>query len=237
MPHDDMLPEHQPGSGDRSDRGGRRAPRVSRRVNHGEVVAGSGCRFRGVFATLGVLISARFKPQAILDAIREGKLDARVAVVLSNIEGAPGSNVRERRRSHRVLLAQGFPSRAVRRSTRRPSAPTRSIWSASPGFVAAALARIVRASTTIRRPPSLPPGICRYRNAQRQALERGVKVTGATRPPRRRGARPRARPPAARRFPFSKATTRVYFRAHPRQGAGLPAAIPLVLHGQALPRT
>jgi phosphoribosylglycinamide formyltransferase-1 len=145
------------------------------------------CPTKGVFEplrTLGVLISGRGSNlQAILDAIRGGKLDARVGVVVSNVEGAPGL---ERARAAgvptEVLSHKDYASRE-----RYDEALVERLHAhdvdlvclagfmrlLSPVFVRAFRGRILNVHPSLL--PSFP-GL----HAQRQALEHGVKVTGAT---------------------------------------------------------
>jgi phosphoribosylglycinamide formyltransferase-1 len=134
--------------------------------------------------TLGVLISGRGSNlQAILDAIREGRLKAQVGVVLSNVAGAPGL---ERARAAgvpaEVLSHKDFPSRERYDEAlveRLRSYEVDLVCLAgfmrlfSPQFVRAFPGRILNV-----HPSLLPafPGL----HAQRQALEHGVKVSGAT---------------------------------------------------------
>ncbi len=136
------------------------------------------------FETLGVLISGRGSNlQAILDAIRDGRLRARVGVVLSNVAGAPGL---ERARAAgvpaEVLSHKDFPSRERYDETlveRLRAYEVDVVCLAgfmrllSPVFVRAFPGRILNVHPSLL--PSFP-GL----HAQRQALEHGVKVTGAT---------------------------------------------------------
>ncbi len=134
--------------------------------------------------TLGVLISGRGSNlQAILDAIREGKLDARVGVVLSNVERAPGlDRARKAGVATAVLSHKGYASReqydaALVERLRAHDVDLVCLAGfmrlLSPVFVRAFPGRILNV-----HPSLLPafPGL----HAQRQALEHGVKVTGAT---------------------------------------------------------
>ncbi len=133
---------------------------------------------------LAVLISGRGSNlQAIIDAIADGRLAAEVAMVVSNVTKAPG-----------LVRAQaaGVPTRVVQHG----DWPTRQAYDAalidllraehvdlvclagfmrllSPVFIAAFPNRILNI-----HPSLLPafPGM----NAQRQAYDHGVKVTGAT---------------------------------------------------------
>jgi len=134
--------------------------------------------------TLGVLISGRGSNlQAILDAIQDGRLDARVGVVLSNVESAPGL---ERARAAgvpaEVVSHQDYASReqydeALVDRLRAHEVDVVCLAGfmrlLSPVFVRAFPGRILNV-----HPSLLPafPGL----HAQRQALEHGVKVTGAT---------------------------------------------------------
>jgi phosphoribosylglycinamide formyltransferase-1 len=134
--------------------------------------------------TLGILISGRGSNlQAILDAIREGKLDARVGVVLSNVDGAPGL---ERARaagvptdvlSHKDYASREQYDEALVDHLRAHEVDLVCLAGfmrlLSPAFVRAFPGRILNV-----HPSLLPafPGL----HAQRQALEHGVKVTGAT---------------------------------------------------------
>jgi phosphoribosylglycinamide formyltransferase-1 len=119
---------------------------------------------------------------AILDAIGEGRLDAEVAVVISNIESAPGlTKARERGVetlviSHKGLTREEHDQKIVAELERRGvllvclAGYMRLL---SPFFVRAFQNRILNI-----HPSLLPafPGI----DAQRQALNHGVKVTGCT---------------------------------------------------------
>jgi phosphoribosylglycinamide formyltransferase-1 len=134
--------------------------------------------------TLGVLVSGRGSNlQAILDAIRDGRLKARVGVVLSNVAGAPGL---ERARAAgvpaQVLSHKDFPSRerydeALVERLRAHEVDLVCLAGfmrlLSPVFVRAFPGRILNVHPSLL--PSFP-GL----HAQRQALEHGVKVTGAT---------------------------------------------------------
>ena len=119
---------------------------------------------------------------AILDAIGEGRLDAEVAVVISNIESAPGlTKARDRGVetlviSHKGLTREQHDQRIVAELERRAvllvclAGYMRFL---SPFFVRAFQNRILNI-----HPSLLPafPGI----DAQRQALDHGVKLTGCT---------------------------------------------------------
>jgi phosphoribosylglycinamide formyltransferase-1 len=134
--------------------------------------------------TLGVLLSGRGSNlQAILDAIRDERLDARVGIVISNVAGAPGL---ERAGTAGVPTAV-IPHRAY---------PSREEFDAKvvdclrehgvdlvclAGFMRIVSPVLVRAfpGRILNVHPSLLPAFSGL-HAQRQALEHGVKVTGAT---------------------------------------------------------
>ncbi len=134
--------------------------------------------------TLGVLISGRGSNlQAILDAIRDGKLDARVGVVISNVAGAPGlDRARKAGVPTEVLSHKEFPlredyDRALVDRLRAHGVDLVCLAGfmrlLSPLFVRAFPGRILNVHPSLL--PSFP-GL----HAQRQALEHGVKMTGAT---------------------------------------------------------
>ncbi len=134
--------------------------------------------------TIGVLISGRGSNlQALIDAQARGELGAgEIAVVVSNVETAPGLE-RARRagipvefHDHRGRPRQGFDAEVV--SVLRAHGVELVCLAGymrllSPAFVRAFPGRILNV-----HPALLPafPGV----NAQRQALEHGVKVSGAT---------------------------------------------------------
>jgi phosphoribosylglycinamide formyltransferase 1 len=132
---------------------------------------------------LGILLSGRGSNFiAIADNIASGKLDAEIAVVISNRADAPGIEVAR----HRGLNAQVIPSKGRGREE-HDSAVIAALRSAhvdlvilagymrllSPDFIHAFPHQILNI-----HPSLLPafPGL----DAQRQALEYGVKVTGCT---------------------------------------------------------
>jgi len=134
--------------------------------------------------TLGVLVSGGgTNLQAILDAIREKRLEARVAVVVSNKAGAGGL---ERARSAGVptvvLDHKAYPDRqafdaAVVEALRAHDVE----WVVLAGFmriVTYVLLDAFKLRVLNIHPALLPsfPGV----DAQKQALDYGVRVTGCT---------------------------------------------------------
>jgi phosphoribosylglycinamide formyltransferase 1 len=133
---------------------------------------------------LGVLISGRGSNlQAIIDAIRDGRLDARIAVVISNradafgLERARVAGIQTIVRDHRA-----HPSRDAYEAVLVDDLRARGVDVVCLAgfmrllggtFVAAFPHRILNI-----HPALLPafPGL----HAQRQAVEHGVKVSGAT---------------------------------------------------------
>lgn len=132
---------------------------------------------------LGILISGRGSNMvAILDAIRDGRLDAEAAAVISNVESAPGlfrarelgvetlfiSHKGRTREEHDTELIAQLQKRGV--TLVCLAGYMRLI---SPLFVRSFHNRLLNI-----HPSLLPafPGL----DSQRQALEHGVKVTGCT---------------------------------------------------------
>jgi phosphoribosylglycinamide formyltransferase-1 len=134
--------------------------------------------------TLGVLISGRGSNlQALIDAVADGSLDARIAVVISNRPEAPGLD-RARAAGIETLVIDHteFPDRE-----RFDSAVAEALRGRGVDLVClAGFMRLVgdpllnafpRAILNVH-PSLLPafPGVA----AQRQALEHGVKISGAS---------------------------------------------------------
>lgn len=133
---------------------------------------------------LGVLISGRGSNlQAIIDATRDGRLDAVVAIVVSNRADAPGlQRARDAGIPTAVIDHRAFPSREafdralVDELCRHDVALVclaGFMRLLGPAFLQAFPDRILNI-----HPSLLPafPGL----HAQRQAFEYGVKITGAT---------------------------------------------------------
>lgn len=133
---------------------------------------------------LGVLISGRGSNlQAIIDATRDGRLDAVVAIVVSNRADAPGlQRARDAGIPTAVIDHRAFPSReafdrALADELRRHDVALVCLAGfmrlLGPAFLRAFPDRILNI-----HPSLLPafPGL----HAQRQAFEYGVKISGAT---------------------------------------------------------
>lgn len=133
---------------------------------------------------LGVLISGRGSNlQALIDAVCDGRLDATIAVVISNRADAAGME-RARRAGiealcvdHRASISRDTHDRAVARELRARDVNLVCLAGYMRLIGAPLLEAFSNAILNIH-PSLLPafPGI----DAQRQALEHGVKITGVT---------------------------------------------------------
>ena len=133
---------------------------------------------------LGVLISGRGSNlQAIIDAIAERRLEAEIAVVVSNRQDAPGLDRARRAGIETVHLSHtGYDSReafdaAIARELRRRDVGLVCLA----GFMRLLSGSFVAAfpNAILNVHPSLLPAFTGL-DAQRQAWEHGVKVSGAT---------------------------------------------------------
>src|SRR5262245_22483460 len=133
---------------------------------------------------LGVLISGRGSNlQALIDAIAQGRLDARIAVVISNRADAGGL---ERARAAGietvVIDHRGFSSRDAFDLALAQALRSRGVTLVClAGFMRLVGAPLLEAfpNAILNVHPSLLPAFPGV-DAQRQALEHGVKVAGAT---------------------------------------------------------
>ena len=133
---------------------------------------------------LGVLISGRGSNlQALIDAVRDGRLDARIAVVISNRADAAGlDRARDAGIEAICISHRGWPSR-----DEYERALVRELRLRDVGLVClAGFMRVVGPSLLESFPqavvnihPSLLPSFPGV-EAQRQALEHGVKISGVT---------------------------------------------------------
>ena len=134
--------------------------------------------------TIGVLISGRGSNlQAIIDAVAERRLDARIGVVISNRTEASGLERATRAGIATVVLShRAYPTReeydaALVGELRRRDVSLVCLA----GFMRLLSAAFVEAfpNAILNVHPSLLPAFPGV-DAQRQALAHGVKVTGAT---------------------------------------------------------
>lgn len=135
-------------------------------------------------ARLGILLSGRGSNfEALARACEDGRVSARIAVVISDKEGAGGLEkaahlglptklVRRAKGEAREVHEQGIAA-ALERGRVDVICLAGFMRVLSPGFVAAWPRRILNIHPSLL--PSFP-GL----HAQRQALEAGVRVTGAT---------------------------------------------------------
>jgi phosphoribosylglycinamide formyltransferase-1 len=133
---------------------------------------------------IGVLISGRGSNlQALVDAIRDGRLDATIAVVISNRADAPGLGRAERA----GIEAMCIDHRAASSRDEHDRSIARELKARDVGLVClAGYMRLVGAPLLEAFPdailnihPSLLPAFPGV-DAPRQALEHGVTVTGVT---------------------------------------------------------
>lgn len=133
---------------------------------------------------LGVLISGRGSNlQALIDAIAEGRLDARIAVVISNREDAAGLARAQAAGIDTVVMShRGHPSREAYDARLVAELRAREVELVClAGFMRLLSCVFVDAfpNRILNIHPSLLPAFPGV-DAQRQAFNHGVKVTGAT---------------------------------------------------------
>jgi phosphoribosylglycinamide formyltransferase-1 len=132
---------------------------------------------------LGILISGRGSNfEAIANNIARRKLDAEIAIVVSNRASAPGLEIaRERGIPLRVIASQGMDREAYDRLLIDELRTHEVELVCLAGFMRLLSANFVRAfpNRVLNIHPSLLPAFPGL-DAQRQALEHGVKITGCT---------------------------------------------------------
>lgn len=132
---------------------------------------------------LGVLISGRGSNfEAIANNIARRKLDAEIAVVISNRANAPGLEIaRERGIPLRVIASAGMERDAYDRLLIDELRTHEVDLVCLAGFMRLLSASVIRAfpNRVLNIHPSLLPAFSGL-DAQRQALEYGVKITGCT---------------------------------------------------------
>jgi phosphoribosylglycinamide formyltransferase-1 len=133
---------------------------------------------------IGVLISGRGSNlQALIDAVAERRLAAQIAVVISNRPDAGGlARARAAGIETLVIEHRGFPSRDEFDSALAQELQARGVSLVClAGFMRLIGPRLLEAfpQAMLNIHPSLLPAFPGV-DAQRQALEYGVKVTGAT---------------------------------------------------------
>jgi phosphoribosylglycinamide formyltransferase-1 len=132
---------------------------------------------------LGILISGRGSNfEAIANSIARRKLDAQIAIVIGNRANAPGLDVaRERGIPMRVIASAGLEREEYDRLLIDELRTHEVELVCMAGFMRLVSATFVRAfpNRILNIHPSLLPAFPGL-DAQRQALEHGVKITGCT---------------------------------------------------------
>jgi phosphoribosylglycinamide formyltransferase-1 len=132
---------------------------------------------------LGILISGRGSNfEAIANAIARRKLDAEIAIVISNRANAPGLEIaRERGIPLRVIASAGLERDAYDKLVIEELQTHQVDLVCLAGFMRLLSANVIRAfpNRVLNIHPSLLPAFTGL-DAQRQALEYGVKITGCT---------------------------------------------------------
>jgi phosphoribosylglycinamide formyltransferase-1 len=133
---------------------------------------------------LGVLVSGRGSNlQALIDAIADRRLDASIAVVLSNVAGAGGLDRAQRAGIDTVVVDhRGWPSRDAYDRALVDELRARDVdLVCLAGFMRRIGASVIDAfpDAIVNIHPSLLPSFPGL-HAQRQALAHGVKVSGVT---------------------------------------------------------
>ncbi|HYA16182.1 MAG TPA: phosphoribosylglycinamide formyltransferase [Bryobacteraceae bacterium] len=132
---------------------------------------------------LGILISGRGSNfEAIAGSIARHKLDAEIAVVISNRASAPGLEIaRQRGIPQRFLSSAGLEREAYDKLLIEELRTHEVDLVCLAGFMRLLSASFVRAfpNRVLNIHPSLLPAFPGL-DAQRQALEHGVKITGCT---------------------------------------------------------
>src|ERR1700733_11507242 len=132
---------------------------------------------------LGILISGRGSNfEAIANSIARKKLDAEVAIVISNRGNAPGIEIaRERRIPLRIIPSAGMDRETYDKLLIDELQTHEVELVCLAGFMRLLSADFIRAfpNRVLNIHPSLLPAFAGL-DAQRQALEYGVRITGCT---------------------------------------------------------
>ena len=132
---------------------------------------------------LGILISGRGSNfEAIANAIARGKLEAEIAIVISNRPNAPGLEIaRQRGIPMRVIASAGVEREAYDKLLIEELRTHQVDLVCLAGFMRLLSASVIRAfpNRVVNIHPSLLPAFSGL-DAQRQALEYGVKIAGCT---------------------------------------------------------
>jgi phosphoribosylglycinamide formyltransferase-1 len=132
---------------------------------------------------MGILISGRGSNMvALLDAIRDGRLDAEAALVISNIDSAEGLHKAAKRGVETLFISHKGRSREEHDREMMAELNSRGVSLVClAGYMRLVSATFIRAfeDRVLNIHPSLLPAFPGL-DAQRQALEHGVKITGCT---------------------------------------------------------
>jgi phosphoribosylglycinamide formyltransferase-1 len=132
---------------------------------------------------LGILISGRGSNfEAIANSIARGKLDAEIAIVVSNRAAAQGLDIaRERGIPIRIIPSQGMDRETYDKLLIEELCTHEVELVCLAGFMRLLSANFVRAfpQRVLNIHPSLLPSFPGL-DAQKQALDHGVKITGCT---------------------------------------------------------
>jgi len=132
---------------------------------------------------LGILISGRGSNfEAIANAIARGKLEAEIAIVISNRANAPGLEIaRQRGIPMRVIASAGIEREAYDKLLIEELETHQVDLVCLAGFMRMLSASVIRAfpNRVLNIHPSLLPAFSGL-DAQRQAIEFGVKIAGCT---------------------------------------------------------
>jgi len=132
---------------------------------------------------LGILISGRGSNfEAIANAVARGKLEAEIAIVISNRASAPGLEIaRQRGIPMRVIASAGIEREAYDKLLIEELETHQVDLVCLAGFMRMLSASVIRAfpNRVLNIHPSLLPAFSGL-DAQRQALEYGVKIAGCT---------------------------------------------------------
>jgi phosphoribosylglycinamide formyltransferase-1 len=132
---------------------------------------------------LGILISGRGSNfEAIANNIARGKVDAEIAIVISNRANAPGIDIaRDRGIPVRVIASAGMEREAYDKLLIDELRIHEVELVCLAGFMRKLSASVIRAfpDRVLNIHPSLLPAFAGL-DAQRQALEYGVRITGCT---------------------------------------------------------
>ena len=132
---------------------------------------------------MGILISGRGSNfEAIANSIARRKLDAEIAIVISNRANAPGLDIaRERGIPLRVIASAGMERDAYDKLLIEELQTHQVELVCLAGFMRLLSASVIRAfpNRVLNIHPSLLPAFTGL-DAQRQAIEYGVRITGCT---------------------------------------------------------